>query len=84
MDLGSANCPPPPPVPYINTPVVNGDKAKVHITFPHNAGDDFYYLRKTPEGWRIYKVETRENTGNPERIEESDTVNVFPPEEQSK
>lgn len=84
MDLSPVECADPPPVLHINTPIVNGDKAMVHVTFPKVTGDNFYYLRKMPEGWRIYKVETRENTGNPERIEESDTVNVFPPEEQSK
>lgn len=84
MDLSSTACPPPPPTPFIGTPIVNRDKAVVHVTFPEDTGDDFYYLRKTSEGWRIYRVETRENNGNDDHIEPGDTVNVFPPENPSK
>jgi hypothetical protein len=79
MDLSSATRIAPPPKPYINTPLVDGDKAKVHVEIP-NAGDVFYHLRKMPEGWRIYRVESRENRGNPDHIEKGDMVHVIPPE----
>jgi hypothetical protein len=79
MELSSATRIEPLPKPRINTPLVDGDKAKVHVEIP-NAGDVFYYLRKMPEGWRIYRVESRENSGNPDHIEKGDMVHVIPPE----
>ena len=79
MDLGSVTRIKPPSQPQIKTPVVDGDKAKVYVKLK-GAGDVFYYLRKMPEGWRIYRVEARESGENEDHIETGDTVFVFPPE----
>ena len=79
MDLGSATRTETPSQPQIKTPVVDGDKAKVYVKLK-GAGDVFYYLRKLPEGWRIYRVEARESGENEDHIETGDTVFVFPPE----
>lgn len=79
MELSPATRYAPLPKPHINTPLVDGNKAKVHVEI-QNAGDVFYYLRKEPEGWRIYRVESSENSGNPDHIEEGDMVHVIPPE----
>ena len=70
----------PLPIPHINTPAVDGDKAKVHVTFPKVGANVMYYLRKQPEGWRIYRVESSENSATIETMGQGDVVNVFPPE----
>ena len=79
MDLGSATRVYPLQKPQIKSPVVDGDKAKVYVKLK-GAGDVFYYLRKMPEGWRIYRVEARESGENEDHIELGDTVSIFPPE----
>ena len=84
MDLGPANCSPPPPAPHFNTPVVNGDKAKVHVTFPKVGTNVMYYLVKKSEGWRIYRAESSINEATIETEGQGDMVYVFPPEDQSK
>ena len=79
MDLGSATRTKSPSQPQIKTPIVDGDKAKVYVKL-EGAGDVFYYLRKMPVGWRIYRVEARESGENEDHIEPGDTVRIFPPE----
>ena len=78
MDLGAATRTNLPAQPQIKTPKIEGDKAKVYVKII-GAGDAFYYLRKMPEGWRIYKVEARESGENEDHIETGDTVRIFPP-----
>lgn len=84
MELGSANCSPAPPTPHINTPVVDGNKAKVHVTFPEVGTNVMYYLRKTPDGWRIYRAESSINEATIETEGQGDMVYIFPPEDQFK
>ncbi|WP_124951945.1 hypothetical protein [Sulfuriferula thiophila] len=75
------------PKPHINTPVIQGDKAKVYVIFK-DGRNVFYYLKNLPEGWRIYKVESRTTENWRSDIKEvrerDDIVNVFPPEKSSK
>lgn len=71
----------PLPTPKINTPVVNGGRAKVHVTFLIGSANVMYYVRKQPEGWRIYRVEYSENSATIDTQEQGDMVYVFPPED---
>jgi len=84
MDLSPVECADPPPVPHINTPAVNGSKAKVHVTFPINGTNVMYFLKKQPVGWRIYRIESSENSATIDTMSQGDTVNVFPPDAPSK
>ena len=82
MDLGSVTRVDPPPQPKIKSPVVVRDKAKVHVTFPKIGANVMYYLRKQPEGWRIYKIESSNNSATIETMDEreGDSIDIFPPE----
>ena len=68
----------PLPKAKISTPEIQGDKARVYVTFIKSGDQNvFYYLKKLSEGWRIYKVESR--------VHEEDTdPDVFPPEKPHK
>jgi hypothetical protein len=49
------------PIPQIQTPIVNGNFAEVKVILleknrDFRIGRALYYLKKLPEGWRIYKV----------------------------
>lgn len=68
-----------PPKHHISTPVVKGDKARVYVNLD-NAGNDMYYLKKLPEGWRIHKIVSRENGSTSEIIDDYDMIKIFPPE----
>lgn len=65
----------------INTPVVNRDQAKVYVEIEKNRGDAMYFLKKLPEGWRIYRVESRQDKDSSII---GDVVDIFPPGAQSK
>ena len=86
MDLGSVTRVAPPPKPQIKSPVVNGEKAKIQVLLPTIDANVMYYLRKQPEGWRIYRVEssnsdaTIENIHTRENRSQLDRIDIFPPE----
>jgi hypothetical protein len=81
MDLSPLECVDPPPTPSINTPIVNGSKATVRVALKENGSHVIYYLRKQPEGWRIYRAESSVNDATLETQGQGDMVFVFPPEE---
>ena len=84
--LGSSERVEPPPQPEITIPLVNGDKAKVQALLPTIDANVMYYLRKQPEGWRIYRVEssnsdaTIDNLRTRENRSQLDKIDIFPPE----
>ena len=84
--LGSSERVEPPPQPEITIPLVNGDKAKVQALLPTIDANVMYYLRKQPEGWRIYRVEssnsdaTIDNIRTRENRSQLDKIDIFPPE----
>ena len=84
--LGSSERVEPPPQPEIIPPLVNGDKAKVQALLPTIDANVMYYLRKQPEGWRIYRVEssnsdaTIDNIRTRENRSQLDKIDIFPPE----
>ena len=88
-DLSPASRIDPLPKPLIHTPAIQGDKAKVYVTFLKSGSQNvFYYLKKMPEGWRIYRVESRVNENWRSEIQEvrerDDVVYIFPPEKPHK
>jgi hypothetical protein len=49
------------PIPEFGVPVVKGDKAEIKVLFTTydkkpDGGRCLYFLKKTPDGWRIYRV----------------------------
>ena len=85
MDLSSATRDKLPSKPQINTPSVDGDKAKVHVIFKKENANVMYYLKKQNAGWRIYRVETSRNEATMESFKthgegQLDRINIFPPE----
>ena len=82
MDLGSSNRVSSPPQPKIKSPVVDGNKAKVQAVLPTIDANVMYYLRKQPEGWRIYRVESSKNSATIDTMDErqGDKIDIFPPE----
>lgn len=82
MDLESVTRVEPLPKTEIKSPVVNGDKAKVQVIFPKIGANVMYYLKKLPEGWRIYRVESSYSSATIETMDEreGDKIDIFPPE----
>lgn len=83
MELSLGTRTAPLPKHHINTPIINGDKAKVYVML-ERAGNVMYYLRKQSEGWRIYRVESSENDATIDTQGQGDMVRVFPPEQNPK
>ena len=81
MELSSATRDEPLPKTIIKSPVVSGDKAKIQVIFPRVGANVMYYLRKQPEGWRIYRVESSHNSATIETKDEreGDSIDIFPP-----
>lgn len=79
MELSPDTRTSPLPKAHINTPVVNGENAKVYVNL-ENAGNVMYYLKKLSVGWRIYRVESSENDATIDTMRQGDVVKVFPPE----
>ena len=85
MDLGSVTRVAPPPKPQIKSPVVDGEKAKIQVLLSTIDANVMYYLKKQPEGWRIYRVEssnsdaTIDNIRTRENRSQLDKIDIFPP-----
>jgi hypothetical protein len=71
------------PVPQIQIPVVKGHLAEVLVLFKKpDTGRVRYYLKKTPQGWRIYKARSDERADVPENNTDPEiyiTFTHFPP-----
>ena len=82
MDLSSATRSALLPKAQIKLPMVNGEKAKVQVLLPMVDANVMYYLRRQPEGWRIYRVESSKNSATIETMDErqGDKIDIFPPE----
>lgn len=62
------------PIPKFGVPVVKGDKAEIKVLFTTydkkpDGGRCLYFLKKTSEGWRIYRVRIDTAADIPEKYE---------------
>jgi len=72
------------PVPKIKIPVVKGSLAEVLVLFKNDSGRVRFYMKKTPDGWRIYKSRSDTSADIPENSQNPDDMRAlmftyFPP-----
>ncbi|ADQ85505.1 hypothetical protein [Methylovorus sp. MP688] len=72
------------PIPKIQTPVVKGSLAEVLVLFKNDPGRVRFYLKNTPDGWRIHKSRSDTSADIPENTQNPDDMRAlmftyFPP-----
>jgi hypothetical protein len=72
------------PTPQIQIPVVKGSLAEVLVLFKNDSGRVRFYMKKTPDGWRIYKSRSDTSADIPENTQNPDDMRAlmftyFPP-----
>jgi hypothetical protein len=74
----------PLPKPIIKMPVVNDNLAEVLVLFKNDPSRVRFYMKKTPDGWRIYKSRSDTSADIPEDTKNPDYMRAlvftyFPP-----
>jgi hypothetical protein len=72
------------PIPKIQIPVVKNSLSEVLVLFKNDPGRVRFYLKKTPDGWRIYKSRSDTSADIPEDTKNPDDMRAlvftyFPP-----